>query len=267
MKTKLILLFVALLFISLNLKSQSQVITGNEGMALRDTVAAHLKKAQSLIMEGKTEEATRIYIGIMENDPNNRDAVQGWLMANMKRTPTGEKEAIKQLEELGKLYPNNTGILFFKAFIEAEYGQNEAALIDIDKLIKFQPDTVLNYILKGQTLSAMGKYKEAVDAFDRATTLDPKRQDVWGMKAVTLSKTGKFDEAITSINKGLELAPNNPINIYNRACIYSLKGDKVNALADLKMAISINPSFKESARKDEDFKSLYNDEEFKKITF
>jgi len=64
----------------------------------------------------------------------------------------------------------------------------------------------------------------------------------------------------------VELAPNQPVNIYNRACIYCLKGDKANALADLEKAISMNPFFKESARKDEDFKSLYDDEDFKKIT-
>jgi predicted Zn-dependent protease len=262
----LIFLIVVVLFISINQKGQAQVITGQEKQARRDTVTVHLKKAQSLTMQGKTEEATKICIGIMESDPNNREAVQGWLMANMKRTPTGEEEAIKQLEDLEKLYPNNSGILFFKAFIEAEHGRNEDALKDLDKLINIQPDTAVNYILKGQTLYAMEKYKEASDAFDRAVTLDPKRQDVWGMKAGALAKISKFDEAITSINKGLELAPNNAVNVYNRACIYCLKGDKVNALADLKRAISLNPSFRESARKDDDFRSLYEDEDFKKLT-
>ena len=86
------------------------------------------------------------------------------------------------------------------------------------------------------------------------------------MKAASLAKTGRFDEAIISINKGMELAPDEPANIYNRACIYCLKGDKANALVDLQKAISINPSFKGNARKDEDFKSLYDDEDFKKLT-
>jgi hypothetical protein len=112
----------------------------------------------------------------------------------------------------------------------------------------------------------MKKYKEAFEAFDRATSLDPKRPDVWGMKAETLVKMGRFDEAITSVNNGLELAPDNPVSIYNRACIYSLKGDKANALADLKKAISMNPALKKKALKDEDFKRFYNDEDFKKLT-
>ena len=263
---KFIFLLITLLVITFNQKSEAQVITSQEEQAKGDTVKAHLKKAQLLTKQGNTEEASKIFISLMESEPDNRDAVQGWLMANMKRTPTGEEEAVKSLEELSKLYPKNTGIIFFKAFIESEYGHNEEALKDIDKLINIQPDTALNYILKGQVLYAMEKYEEAFKAYDKATSLNPNRPDVWGMKAGALSEMGKFDDAIIAANKGLELAPNNPTGIYNRACIYSLKGDKANALADLKKAISMNPSFKEYARKDEDFKSLYDDEEFKKLT-
>ena len=133
-------------------------------------------------------------------------------------------------------------------------------------LLSFSPDDPLNFILRGQVLHAKGEYNDAYLAFERATSLDPSRWDVWGMKAGSLAKISKFDEAISSINKGMELAPNQPVNIYNRACIYCLKGDKANALADLEKAISMNSFFKESARKDEDFKSLYDDEDFKKIT-
>ncbi len=258
---KLIFLLILLQSIVFNQKSEAQTTTSQA-----DTIKAALLRAQSLTRQGNVEGASKIYTRIMESQPDNRDAVQGWIMANMKRTPTGEEEIIKSLEELSRLYPKNTGIIFFKAFVEAEHGQNEEALKDFDRLIKIQPDTALNYIGKGQVLYAMEKYEEAFKSFDRATTLDSKRPDVWGMKAGALAKMGKFDDAIAAAGKGLELSPNNPVSIYNRACIYCLKGDKANALADLKRAISMNPSFKESARKDEDFKSLYDDEDFKKLT-
>jgi len=195
---KLILLIIPLLVITFNQKSEAQVVSSQEELTRKDTLKAHFQKAQLLTKQGNTEEASKIYIRIMESYPDNRDAVQGWLMANMKRTPTGEEDAIKSLEDLSKLYPKNTGVIFFKAFIEGEYGHNEEALKDIDKLIKIQPDTALNYILKGQVLYAMEKYEEAFKAFDRAT--------------------------------------------------------------------SLNPSFKEYARKDEDFKSLWDDQDFKTQT-
>jgi Flp pilus assembly protein TadD len=263
---KLIFLIFLLPAILYNQKTEAQVSNSQQETARKDSVKAHLQKAQTLLKQGNAGEASKIYVRIMESEPDNREAVQGWLMANMKRSSTGEEDAIKLLEELSKSYPKNTAIIFFKAFIEAEYGHNEEALKDIDWLIKIQPDDALHYILRGQVLHNMAKYDEAFQAFDRATTLDPTRWDVWGMKASSLAKIGKFDEAIISINKGVELAPDDPVNIYNRACIYCLKGEKANALADLQKAISLNPGFRENARKDEDFKSLYGDEDFKKLT-
>lgn len=263
---KLIFLIFLLPVILFNQKIEAQVSNSQGELARKDTVEAHLQKAQQLTQQGKTEEASKIYISIIESEPDNRDAVQGWFIANMRKSSSGGEGALKLIEELGNSYPENTAIIFWRAFIEASSGLNDAALKDINSLIKIQPDNALNFILRGQVLHAMARYNEAFQAFDRATSLDPGRWDVWGMKAGSLAKTGKFDEAIISINKGLELAPNEPVNIYNRACIYCLKGDKANALADLQKAISMNPYLKGNARNDEDFKSLYEDEDFKKIT-
>jgi tetratricopeptide (TPR) repeat protein len=264
-----LLILLSVILTSRNTEAQttpkdSQAV--QEALTKGDTVKADLLRAKTLTMQGNSAEASKIYTRIMKSRPDNREAVQGWLMANMKRTPTGEEEAIKSLEELGRLYPKNTAIIFFKAFIEGEHGHNEEALKGFEKLTILQPDTAVNWIGKGQVLFAMNKYEEAIKAFDRATSLDPKRPDVWAMKSGALAKTARFDDAIVAANKGLELSPNNPIGIYNRACVYCLKGDTANALADLKKAISMNPSFKESARKDEDFKSLYDNEDFKKLT-
>ncbi len=253
---KILCIISAILIFSISQKSVAQT----------NSVSDDLKKAKELVADGKTEEASKIYVQLMQSQPDNKEAVQGWLIANMKRSPTGEEEAINTLADLHKSYPKNTGIIFFKAYLEAEHGRNEDALTDLNKLIVLQPDTALNYVLKGQVLMGMEKYKDAAVAFERATTLDPKRPDVWGMKAVALAKTGKYDEALASVNKVIGLVPGNPVDLYNRACIYSLKGDKSNALADLKKAIAIDPSVKESAKKEEDFKNLFNDEDFKNLT-
>ena len=231
-----------------------------------DTIAVTLQRLMNLMKEGKQEEAAKLCLEMMESHPDQREPVQMWLMINMKRSPTGEEEAIGQLNELANTYPQNTAIVFFRAFIEAEYGHNDAALADIGKLIESQPDSSLNYILKGQVLSAQNKHQDALEAFDRATTLDPSRPDVWGMKSDALAQTGKYDEAIAAISKAIEMAPGYPVAIYNRACLYSLNGDKENALADLGKAISMDARFKETAKQDADFTTLHNDEEFKKLT-
>ncbi len=144
---------------------------------------AQLKRAQLFTTQGRFDEALKIYTGIIEKEPDNRDAVQGWFMAKMRQTSTGGEGALKLIEDLGKSYPDNTAIVFWKAFIEAESGQFDAALRDIEKLTGILQDDPLNFILKGQVLYESKRYDEAFPAFDRATLLDPARWDVWGMKA------------------------------------------------------------------------------------
>lgn len=240
-------------------------LTGQNVFA-QDSSVSEFDKARQLVMQGQKNEANAILGKLMESQPNNKTPVQYWLMANMKRSPTGEMDAIKQLDSLHIIYPENTGIIFFKNFILAEHGKNEEALAGFEELIRLQPDSALNWIGKGQVLSGMKKHQEAVTAFEKALALDPKRSDVWGMKATELAYQKKYDEALADINKGIELNPDYAVNIYNRACIYCMKGDKTHALEDLGTAITQMPQLKQHARSDEDLKGLWEDEEFKKLT-
>lgn len=231
-----------------------------------DSLKAGLLRAKHLAQQGKKEEASKIYTNLMEIYLEDKEPVKQWLILNMRRVPTGEEEAIQSLDQLGELYQKNLAIVFWRMFLEAEHGRNEAAMEDVEKLIKLQPDSAINWVAKGQICAEMKQFEEASKAFEKATTLDPKRGDVWGMKAGVLAKLGRFDKALSSANKGIELMPGFFVGIYNRACVYSLKGDKANALADLKKAIELNPSIKQHARTDEDFKNLFDDEDFKNLT-
>jgi tetratricopeptide (TPR) repeat protein len=219
---RLIFLLSPIMAFVLNYKSEAQT----------STVKEELAKAQTLAKQGNTEEASKIYAGIMASYPDNREAVQSWLMINMKRSPTGEEEAIGQLEGLEKLYPKNTAILFFKAYLQGEHKHYDESLATTEKLIIMQPDSATNWGFKGQLLASMNRYEEAISSYNRATQLDPNQAEY----------------------------------IYNCGCAYCLKGDKANALTNLKKAISLNPQLKAYAPKDEDFKSLWDDEDFKKLT-
>jgi tetratricopeptide (TPR) repeat protein len=252
------LIFLLILIVAFILSQKSDAQTS--------AVKEELAKAQTLAKQGNTEEASKIYTGIMADYPDNREAVQGWIIANMKRTPTGEEEMIGQLEGLEKLYPKNTGILFFKAYVQGEYKHYDESLATTEKLTIMQPDNALNWLLKGQILEEMNKNEQALNAYNKATLLDTANSDAWQNKAGLLAKTNNLDEAIYSYTRAIQLSPGVAVFIYNRGCAYCRKGDKANALADLKKAISMNPSFKGNAPKDEDFKSLWDDEDFKKLT-
>ena len=47
--------------------------------------------------------------------------------------------------------------------------------------------------------------------------------------------------------------------------MYSFTGDKQKALSDLKRVIELDPTYKEEAKTEENFKTLRSDPEFKKL--
>lgn len=247
--------FLAAIAVSVGIISNAQTTTVKDDLA----------KAQALFKDGKPEEATKIYLDLIGKYPKNREAVQGWLMVNMKRTPTGEQDAIKQLEELEKTYPDNTGILFFKTFIQAEYNQVDEALKNTEKLVTIEPDNGVNWLMRGQLLENLGRNDEALTSYQKSTVLTPGNSDAWQNLAGLQAKNGKLDEAIADFTKAIDLSPAQPVCIYNRGCCYSRKGDKANALADLGKAVQMNPQLKSYATTDPDFKSLWDDPDFKKI--
>ncbi|NLJ43213.1 MAG: tetratricopeptide repeat protein [Bacteroidales bacterium] len=256
MKKRLVLLPMMIVALLLSFRSGAQTLSVKE----------ELSKAMELAKQGQTEEASKICTDIMTAYPANRDAVQYWLMINMKRSPTGEQEAIGQLENLEKSHPGNAGIIFFKVFLQTEYGHLDDALANAEKLIAMQPDTALNWLMKGQILEGLNKPDDALAAYEKATVLGPENADAWQNKAGLLAKNNKFDEAIASYDKAVSLSPGQPVFIYNRGCVYCLKGDYAKALADLGKAVSMNPQFKSYAQKDEDYKNLWENEDFKKLT-
>jgi formylglycine-generating enzyme required for sulfatase activity len=253
---KLIFLLIPVMALVLNCRSVAQDSAVKEDLA----------RAQTLAQQGKPEEASKIYTDLMKSRPDNKEAVQGWIMVNMKRTPTGEEEIIGQLEGLEKMYPENTAILFFKAYVQSEYKHYDDALATLEKLTTIQPDSALNWLLKGQILEELNKSEPALNAYTRATQLDSTNADAWQDRAGLLAKTNKLDDAIYSYTRAIQQAPAIGVFVYNRGCAYCRKGDKVNALADLKKSISLSPPLKASACRDEDFKNLWDDKDFKKMT-
>ncbi len=263
---KLIYIIGILAATVISLRMVAQNVPGQKIPSADDSLQCKIQKAQTLVKEGKKEEASKILTGIMATHSYNKEAVQWWLMANMKRSPTGEVDAIQMLDSMALVYPSNDALLFYKVFIQTEYGMTKEALENQERLIARHPQDDENWIGRGQILYSLERYTEACGSFDKALELNPSRTDVLGMKASALAKLGQYDLAISTLNSSLERGPNNANAIYNRACLYCLKGDKANALADLKHAIELNPRLRKHAPTDEDFKSLWEDVEFIALT-
>jgi tetratricopeptide (TPR) repeat protein len=145
-------------------------------------------------------------------------------------------------------------------------GQAETALNAADKLIALQPDSAANWESKARMLLGSDRAEEAVFACDRAIAINPMARQAWYLKAYALGGAEKYDEAVITCDKAIQLFPDDIEAYYTRACIFSRKGDVNNALADLGKTIEMDPSIRERAQEDPDFKQLYSDRNFQNLT-
>ena len=84
-------------------------------------------------------------------------------------------------------------------------------------------------------------------------------------RGVILNRLGRYEDALQAYEKALELNPKSANAWFNMACSHSLKGNKDRALVWLRKAIDVDSSYKEKAKTDGDFQSLWADPDFKKL--
>ncbi|NAS89394.1 hypothetical protein C4E24_06630 [ANME-1 cluster archaeon AG-394-G21] len=141
----------------------------------------------------------------------------------------------------------------------------ELALKAYDKVIELKPDYADAWHNRGFILGEFGRYEEALKAYDKAIELKSDDDYAWNNKGVVLGKLGRHEEALKVIDKAIELKPDYASAWYNKACTYSQSGDKENALKHLSKAIALDAKEKEEAKTDDDFKNLWDDEDFKRV--
>jgi uncharacterized Ntn-hydrolase superfamily protein len=75
-------------------------------------------------------------------------------------------------------------------------------------------------------------------------------------RAYGLSEAGRNEEAVVELRRVLERRPDDAMTLYNLACVESLAGVRADAVAHLRRAIELEPSYRGLARSDRDFEPI-----------
>ncbi|MGL5135717.1 MAG: TPR end-of-group domain-containing protein, partial [Planktothrix sp.] len=87
----------------------------------------------------------------------------------------------------------------------------------------------------------------------------------FGNRGNALSNLGKYEEALASYDQALHYKPDDYRALYSKASIYGLQGELSLAVKNLQQAIKLNPEYKEKANSDSDFDIIRVQPEFKKL--
>jgi predicted Zn-dependent protease len=136
---------------------------------------------------------------------------------------------------VGRRYPmsdNSLAARYARAIASYRFGNQQAALAQIDALIQAQPQNPYFQELKGQALLEAGRAAEAIAPLRRAAQASPNPaliQVMLGQALLATSNNAHAEEAITLLEAASRREPESPDAFAHMAVAYGRKGDLARA--------------------------------------
>lgn len=162
-----------------------------------------------------------------------------------KRQPTpGTLAAVRSFEQALKLFNRH------------DYQAARAAFEDISKKFSDQAEII----------AGVRTYLSIIEQRLARTPSIPKNADALYNQGVFELNRGNIREAIDLFDKALRVEPRADHVLYSLASAYALLNDPAKALDALRRAIAIKNVHRSHARRDPDFTSLHENEDFQQLT-
>jgi tetratricopeptide (TPR) repeat protein len=184
-------------------------------------------------------------------------------------------EAIEYLKKALLFGKNKADIWVTLGIIFSTQLKLEDAIEAYENALKIEPNNINalnNNAIANQLLSQLREESESIEMLERAISyfehalaIDPNKAEIWNNYGVVLGFLGRFKSSLSAIDKAILLAPNYGNAYFNRARIYLQIGSQNKALAQLKIAVDLDPKLYKDAIDDLTLRKLKNTAEFKKM--
>ena len=170
-----------------------------------DGLQTKLERAMMFHRQGTLADAERIYLQILEQQPNHFDAVH-LLGVIAKQTRRAERAVELIRKAIG-----------LDARVAAAHSNLAAALLDVrrpkealascDKAIELAPDFAMAHNNRAHALLDLKRLEEAVASCDRALALNPEFAEAYSNRALALIGLRRPEEALASCDRAIALKP------------------------------------------------------------
>ncbi len=164
-----------------------------------------LASAIALHQRGQLEEAERVYLGVLEAEENNPDA------------------------------------LHYLGVMRHQQGRSLLAIDLVRRAIDIRPDYVDALNNLGNIYQQLGGPDDAAKAYKMALELRPDHPEALRNLAVALRKLKRFEESLDAYQRAIEQEPGNVQNLYGLGIVYEKMGRVDEAVKTLKKALAIRP--------------------------
>jgi tetratricopeptide (TPR) repeat protein len=174
-----------------------------------------------------------------------RQVPQGFGMA-WKHFQAGQfDEAERLFLQVLQADPNQVDALHLLGLIAGQRGRNDVAVEYLARAVRLAPDFAEVHNNLGNALTRQGKLAEAVASYQQAVHLKPDYAEAYGNMGTALMEQGKTEEALASFQRGLALKANDPAAHNNLATALMRQGRPAEAVASFQEALQINPVYAE----------------------
>ena len=172
-------------------------------------------------------------------------------------------ESEREFEAAIKLDPKLFDAFYFYGRVRKYQGRYAEAVKLLERASQLQPDDFQAPAFLGGSYAGLGMRAEATAARRRAVKLIEQRLDLnpddaraYNLGATTLAKLGNISRALEFAQKSLSIEPDDPLVLYNVACVHALIDMREEALAYLERAVTNGFGHRESMANDPDLDSI-----------
>ena len=195
----------------------------NVRMSLEDA----LKFAIEMHQGGRLEAARHIYLRLLEQEPDNADAIH--FLGVLSHQEGNTAEALSLIGRAHDLAPESPGILMNLGNVCLEAGRTDEALEAYRKTVELAPDTSAAWNNIGVLLRAVGRPELAEEALRKAIEIDPGDAGPWHNLGNLLLSIGRVEEAVKCALRSLTLQPRNNVGRKLLGIAYAYLGETEKA--------------------------------------
>jgi len=179
-------------------------------------------QAIALQRSGRLQEAERLYLEVLEQEPGDFTARH---LLGVVRAQSGRMEqALADIDAALTFNPNDPDAHLNRANVLKMLDRPQDALTGYDSALRLKPGWPQAENNRGTVLQALGRHAEALAAYDRVLEAEPGHVEALNNRGSVLQDLKRPAEALASYERALRLAPNFATAFNNRG----------SALMDLK---------------------------------
>jgi len=174
-----------------------------------------------------------------------------------------ESESEREFEAAIKLDPKLFDAFYFYGRVRKYQGRYAESVKLLERASQLQPEDFQAPAFLGGAYAGLGMRAEATAARRRAVKLIEQRLDLnpddaraYNLGATTLAKLGNIPRSLEFAAKSLSIEPDDPLVLYNVACLHALTDKREEALGYLERAVANGFGHKESMANDPDLDSI-----------